>query len=93
MYMSANEIKEEKKLLNALEQRNIKAFMRLYKDYGEDLLIFAYSHLQDPKLAIRTVDQFFENLWSDATFTDIDPPIHKFLLKQMTKICEQRTTH
>jgi hypothetical protein len=65
--------------------------MRLYKDYGEDLLIFAYSHLHDPKLAIQTVDHFFESLWTDSRFMEIHPPIHKCLLEQMRKICEEKS--
>ena len=47
MEMDAEEFGEETALLNELQKRNIKAFMRLYKNYGEDLLIFAYSQLND----------------------------------------------
>jgi hypothetical protein len=93
MNMSNDDLKKEEILLVALHERNLKAFMRLYKDYGEDLLIFAYSHLHDPKLAIQTVDQFFETLWMDSRLMEIHPPIHKFLLEQMRKICEQKSAH
>ena len=88
--MKDDEIQEEKLLLNALEARNMKAFMQLYKSYGEDLLIFAYTHLRDPRLAAKTVDDFFESLWLDANFTAINPPIYKFLVDQMKKICKQK---
>ena len=91
MYMNDNELRQEEALLCALEQRNMKAFMYLYKCYGEDLLIFAYSQLQDARLAIQTVDEFFERLWSDAIFTEINPPIYKFLLEQMRQICEHKS--
>jgi hypothetical protein len=93
MYMSDNELKQEKILLTALEKRNMKAFMQLYKCYGEDLLIFAYSQLQDAKLAIQTVDDFFERLWSDAKFTAINPPIYKFMVEQMQAICEKKSIY
>jgi hypothetical protein len=91
MHMKKNEMQEEKLLLLALEERKMNAFMRLYKCYGEDLLIFAYTHLQDPALAIETVDTFFEKLWSEAKFTDIRPPIYKFLVEQIREICEQKS--
>ena len=90
MHMSNNELQEERLLLNALEERNMKAFIQLYKNYGEDLLIFAYTHLQDPRLAAKTVDDFFESLWLDANFTAINPPIYTFLVDQMKKICKQK---
>jgi DNA-directed RNA polymerase specialized sigma24 family protein len=89
--MKSNELQEERLLLSALEERKMKAFMRLYKYYGEDLLIFAYAHLQDPTLAIETVDAFFEKLWSEANFMEIHPPIYKFLLEQIREICEQKS--
>jgi DNA-directed RNA polymerase specialized sigma24 family protein len=88
--MKEYELQEEKLLLNALEERNMKAFMQLYKSYGEDLLIFAYTHLRDPRLAAKTVDDFFESLWLDANFTAINPPIYTFLVDQMKKICKQK---
>jgi len=87
--MKDDEFREEKLLLNALEARNMKAFIQLYKSYGEDLLIFAYTHLRDPRLAAKTVDDFFESLWLDANFTAINPPIYTFLVNQMKKICKQ----
>ena len=88
--MKDDELQEEKLLLTALEARNMKAFMQLYKSYGEDLLIFAYTHLRDPRLAAKTVDEFFESLWLDANFEAINPPIYTFLIDQMRKICKQK---
>ncbi len=88
--MDEKELNEERSLLSALERRNIKAFIRLYKNYSEDLLIFAYTHLNDKRLAIRTVDEFFEDLWLGARFTEINPPIYRYLLKQIRFVCEQK---
>lgn len=88
MHMKDYELKEEKVLLRALEQRNIRAFMQFYKNYGEDLLIFTYTHLRDPRLAAKTVDEFFESLWLDANFEAINPPIYTFLIDQMREICK-----
>src|ERR1700754_1969953 len=89
MEMNENQLNEEKMLLNDLEKRNIRAFMRLYRNYNEDLLIFAYSHLHDRRVAIKTVEKFFEDLWSMAKFTEIDPPIYRYLVGQMRTIIEQ----
>jgi hypothetical protein len=87
--MNERELNDEKTLLNDLEKRSIKAFMRLYKNYNEDLLIYAYSHLHDSKLAIKTVEEFFEDLWAGAKFTAIDPPIYRYLARQMRTLCER----
>jgi len=56
--MNRKDLYEEVALLNALGRRDIKAFMQLYKDYGEDLLILAYSLLQDPRAAARRWTSF-----------------------------------
>ena len=91
--MENDELQEEELLLLALEERKMNAFIRLYKYYGEDLLILAYTHLQDSALAIETVDTFFEKLWSEANFTQIHPPIYKFLVAQIREICEQKSIY
>jgi len=91
MEISDEELNQEKTFLNDLEKRNIRAFMRLYKNYNEDLLIFAYSHLHDRRAAIQAVEEFFEDLWSMAKFTEIDPPIYRYLLRQMRGICQQKS--
>ena len=85
--MNPKDLYEEKALLQALGRRDIRAFMRLYKDYGEDILILAYSLLQDPRAAARTVDQFFEKLWEEANFETIEPPIYKYLTAEIRKAC------
>jgi DNA-directed RNA polymerase specialized sigma24 family protein len=90
MCIHDNDLRQERMLLLALEKRNMKAFMELYKNYSEDLLIFAYSYLKDPKLAAKTVDEFFEDLWSTAKFSQVDPPIYKFLIEQIRAICEHK---
>ena len=89
--MNDNEFQEEILLLDALEERNMRAFMQLYKSYGEDLLIFAYAHLRDPQLAAKKVDDLFESLWSDANFAAIKPPIYTYLIDQIKKTCKQKT--
>ena len=55
----------------------------------EDLLIYVYSRLNDRKLAVKTVDEFFENLWQSAHFREIKPPIYKYLVYRMESICEK----
>jgi len=89
--MNSKEEYEEKALLRALEKRDIKAFIKFYKDYGEDILIFAYSMLQDARLASQVVDRLFEKLWTDANFETIQPPIYKYLKCEVLKICSERS--
>ncbi|HEX9511132.1 MAG TPA: hypothetical protein VF939_11670 [Puia sp.] len=79
----------EKALLMALEKREIRALIRLYKDYGEDLLIFTYTQVQDPQLAVQVVEKLFDILWAEANFEEISPPIHKCLVGELRKLCEQ----
>ena len=88
MELNEHELNEEKDLLNALEQRNIRAFMRLYKNYNEDLLIYAYGLLNDRRLAIKAVDEFFEDLWIGNQFKEMHPPIYKYLIEQLRGVCQ-----
>ncbi len=89
MNMNERELHDEQALLTELENRNIRAFMRLYRNYNEDLLIYAYSYLHDSKLAIKMVEEFFEDLWSGAKFTAIEPPIYRYLVQQIKTLCER----
>jgi DNA-directed RNA polymerase specialized sigma24 family protein len=91
MEMDNDAFSKEETLLSELERRNIRAFMRLYKNYGDDLLIYAYSQLNDRGLAVQTVDEFFEDLWAAVRFTEIKPPIYRYLMEQMRGICEKKT--
>ena len=90
MQLSDEEYQEEKRLLNELEARNVKAFMRLYKEYKDDLLIFAFAQLEDKQKAVETVEEFFEDLWAATRFTEISPPIYKYLLKQLRTLCNRK---
>jgi DNA-directed RNA polymerase specialized sigma24 family protein len=81
---------EEQLLLRQLEKRDDKAILRLYKDYNDDLMIFAYSQLKDQKKAEEAVQELFETFWARTRFADITPPIYKFLVEQLGRICAQR---
>lgn len=87
--MDQNELQEERTLLSELEKRNIRAFMRLHRNYGEDLLIFVYGKLNDHAKAVKMVDEYFEELWTGCRFREITPPIYKYLVYQLESICEQ----
>jgi nicotinic acid phosphoribosyltransferase len=45
--MDTHEYDEERDLLMALEKKEVKAFMRFYKEYRNDLIIFTFCLLQD----------------------------------------------
>lgn len=88
MELDTHEFNEESTLLSELQKRNIRAFMRLYRNYSEELLIFTYGQLLDRQLAVKTVDEFFEDLWEAAKFKEITPPIYKYLITQLRGICD-----
>lgn len=85
--MDANDYDKERELLKQLENKEIKAFRRFYKEYSDDLLILAYMLLESNTLAIKAVDDLFERLWLEEKFEYIEPPIHKFLVSELHKTC------
>ena len=87
--MDPEDLSEEKAFLQDLQRRNVKAFIRLYKEYAEDILILAYSELQDPHAAASMVDKFFEKLWDEADFEAIELPIYKFMADAIRKMCHE----
>jgi hypothetical protein len=85
--MNFTEYNEEQKMLVALENRDVKAFMRLGREYKDDLIIYAFSHLNDRRLAVDTVDEFLDDLWAEGRFAGVEPPIYRFLIGQLSLIC------
>ena len=88
--MKSTDLETEQALLMKLRNKDIKAFKLFYKEYSDDLLILAYSLLENASLAIRAVDELFEHLWMDAKFEAIDPPIHLYLYTELRKKCENK---
>jgi len=88
--MKTSDLEEEKALLTKLKNKEIQAFKRFYEEYSEDLLIVAFCLLENVSLAIKAVDDLFERLWMEATFESIDPPIHRFLYRELRKNCENK---
>lgn len=78
---------EEKKLLLALERKEAKAFKQLHKKYGEDLVLFTYCIVNNLTIATRIVERLFEDLWTESKFHLIEPPIYKFLVAEIRRIC------
>jgi hypothetical protein len=88
--MNADNFIDENRLLIDLENRDIRAFIRLYKENRDDLVIFAFSQLNDHRKVSEAVDELFEDLWVSARFTAITPPIYKYLIEKMRVICDRR---
>lgn len=86
-------LEEEKKLLEGLEKRDIKAFIQLYKNNKDDLVIFAFTQLQDRALVAEAIDELFERLWESGQFGVIKPPIYQYLLAQLREICQRKASH
>ena len=81
---------EEKELLLALERKEANAFEQLHKRYSEDLTLFTYSLVNDIVVATRIVERLFERLWVESKFHLIEPPIYKFLLAEIRRICSSK---
>lgn len=81
---------EETRLLQDLEKRDVKAFIQLYKSNKDDLIIFAFSQLQDRSKVAEAIDELFEGLWVSGRFAEIEPPIYQYLLAQLREICQRK---
>lgn len=88
--MKMEQLAEEVKLLEDLEKRDIKAFIQLYKSNKDDLIIFAFSHLEDRGKVAEAIDELFESLWVAGRFAEIEPPIYQYLLAQLREICQRK---
>lgn len=80
---------DELELLEELKNKNIKAFATLYKEYSEDLLLFAYTLTGDPAQCHQAVDSLFIELWEKGDFTLITPPLHHFLYSEIRNRCKK----
>lgn len=83
------DFKDEHILLDGLKEKNIHSFIKLYKEYSEDLLVLAYTLTGDPILSSQAVDQLFTILWEKDVFTHVKPPIHHFLYSELRKYCQK----
>jgi len=86
--MDEYELNEEQNLLKALARKDVKAFAKLYNDYKDDLVIFAFCRVQDIQTATLIVDKVFERLWFEAKFHQVTPPIYQYLLAEVRKSCQ-----
>ena len=90
MQLDPTETRVERKMISGLKKHYIVSLLQLYSIYHEDLLIFIYAKLQDRKLAIDMVDDFFADLWNGAWRLRLRPPLYKQLVQRITKICEAK---
>lgn len=90
MKSDRNDADPEKTFKQELEKRDIKAFIRLYKSYHEDLLILAYAQLDNRKLAIEFVQEFFEELWSKERFVTIEGSLYSHIAQKLKYFCESK---
>jgi hypothetical protein len=85
--MKEADFKDEFVLLEGLKDRNIHSYIRLYKEYSEDLLVLAYTLTGDPILASNAVDRLFTALYEKDLFMHVEPPLHHFLYSELRKYC------
>lgn len=88
--MESNDYEKERELLRQLANKEIRAFRQFYKEYSEDLLIFAYTLLDNNVMAISVVEELFERLWVESRWDRIEPPIHAYLFGELQKTCMSR---
>ncbi|MES1216892.1 MAG: hypothetical protein ABUT20_15360 [Bacteroidota bacterium] len=86
--MKTNDFIDESILLEELKKKDVRAFAKLYNDYSGDLLVLAFSLLNDAPQAIQNVDELFINLWEGNKFENITPPIHNYLYNEIRKVCK-----
>lgn len=72
----------EGKLLQRLRKRKLDALLYLVKEHGDDLLIFAYTILNDPDRAFVMVYDVLLTLW-DRGFPDARAPLHTYLYDRL----------
>ncbi len=90
--MKTIDFEDELSLLEELQLKNIQAFARFYNEYSKDLLILAFTILEDAPLSTKKVDELFTRLWEENKFDIIKPPIHNYLYTELRKICNQKAT-
>jgi len=90
--MKMDPLAEELKLLEDLKKRDIKAFIQLYQTYRDDLILFAFSQLQDRSKVGEAIDELFEELWKLNRFAEMQPPLHQYLLSRLRVICQKKIT-
>jgi DNA-directed RNA polymerase specialized sigma24 family protein len=88
--MKMDPLAEEIKLLEELKKRDIKAFVQLYQTHRDDLILFAFSQLQDRSKVGEAIDELFEDLWKSNRFAEMQPPLYPYLLLRLRAICERK---
>ena len=78
---------DEHKLLEELKRKDIQAFARFHSEYSNDLLIFAFTLLEDAPLAIKKVDELFLSMWEENKLDNIELPIYNYLCQELRKLC------
>lgn len=88
--MKLDPLAEEIKLLELLKKRDIKAFIQLYKNNKDDLILFAFSQLEDRAKAAESIDELFEWLWAADRFGEMKPPVYQYLLERLREIIQRK---
>jgi hypothetical protein len=88
--MKMDPLAEEIKLLEGLKKRDVKAFIQLYKNNKDDLILFAFSQLEDRAKAAEAIDELFEYLWAADLFGEMRPPVYQSLLERLRVIIHRK---
>lgn len=69
----------DKKLIKDIKKGNIKSFEILFKDYYEDLCLYANHYLKDLDMAEEAVQDVFFNIWNNRVHINIKQSVKSYL--------------
>jgi DNA-directed RNA polymerase specialized sigma24 family protein len=77
-------------LLSRLKEHDLMAFEDIVIEYSEDMVILAYSILEDSASANEVVTSVIRELWSSDAIRRLNHPIEKSLFSEIRIACRDR---
>jgi DNA-directed RNA polymerase specialized sigma24 family protein len=84
-------MEEESIIISRLRRRDLDALTRLVYELGEDLVILAFTKVNDPQRAEDIICNVFLTLWMESKTQNLQPPIRPYLFKLVEQECELTT--
>ncbi|TKG95878.1 RNA polymerase sigma-70 factor [Puteibacter caeruleilacunae] len=84
---------QERKLLNALKQRDLKAYEELFFKYHGRLVLFANKFTGDMQIAKDIVQDAFLTLWDKADHLTINESVKSYLFQSIRNGCLNYNRH
>ena len=84
---------EDVLILDYLRQQKLQGIRFLYSRYADSMELIASYLLGDRAKAKSIVGDVVWNLWLEKKFVDVDPPLRKFLYREIAKACNEALNH